>query len=139
MKKSKAEIQVDLRLASPPDDEFMRLLDEVGDEDVVAGPALGDEVRSYSADEVETIVLNGAVGSLLAHARAEADHSMRDVGTETGVTRARIGQIEQSTNIEVATLVRFAAACGYDVNIVLKPVQPGRRAFSTTLHGSAAL
>ena len=136
MAKSKAEIQADVGLRRPPSDRFMELLAKVGDMDVIAGPALDDGDRTYTPNEIEIIVLNGAVGSLLAHARAEAHRSMAEVGELAGVTRARVGQIEQSANIEVTTLVRLAAACGYEVNISLKPLHPGQRTFSTTLQGS---
>ena len=61
---------------------------------------------------------------------------MAEVGELAGVTRARVGQIEQSANIEVTTLVRLAAACGYEVDISLKSLHPGQRTFSTTLQGS---
>jgi hypothetical protein len=54
MKKSKTQIQADLHLATEPDDAFMSLLSEVGDTDVIAGPRLGDDVRSYTGEEIET-------------------------------------------------------------------------------------
>ena len=138
MPKSKAQIQTDVGLSQPPSDRFMELLDRIGDGDVIAGPALDTEDRSYTPREIETIVLNGAVGSLLAHAREEADRSMAEVGDIAGVTRARVGQIEQSANIEVTTLVRLAGACGYEVDIRLTPLHPGKRAFSTTLLAAAS-
>lgn len=137
MPKSKAQIQADVGLSRPPSDRFMELLGRIGDGDVIAGPALDGEDRTYTPSEIETIVLNGAVGSLLAHAREEADRSLAEVGDIAGVTRARVSQIEQSANIEVTTLVRFAAACGYEVDIRLKPLHPGQRAFSTTLQAAA--
>ena len=76
------------------------------------------------------------MGSLLARARDESKRSLSTVGTEAGVSRARVQQIEQSDNIEIATLVRIAAACGYQVGISLEPIQPGIRAFSTVWHGA---
>lgn len=137
MTKSKKDVRASLELDTPPDDAFMALLDAVGDSDVVAGPRRRRTVRAYEPAEIERIVLEGAVGALLAHARGESRRSLSAVGTEAGVTRARVQQIEQSDNIEIATLVRVAAACGYQVGISLEPLHPGMRAFSTVLPGDA--
>ncbi|MHB0963389.1 MAG: hypothetical protein ACYC5V_09305 [Gemmatimonadaceae bacterium] len=136
MTKSKKDVRAALELDSAPDDAFMALLDTVGDADVVAGPHRSRTVRAYEPEEIEKIVLEGAVGSLLAHARGESRRSLSAVGTEAGVSRARVQQIEQSDNIEIATLVRVAAACGYQVGISLEPLDPGMRAFSTVLLGA---
>ena len=118
MSKSKEAIQAALGLATVPDDAFVALLTKVGDADLVAGPRRSHAVRAYAPDEIEKIVLEGAVGSLLAHARDESKRSLNTVGTEAGVSRARVQQIEHSDNIEIATL------------------SPGMRAFSTVLRGT---
>jgi DNA-binding phage protein len=136
MTKSKKDVKAALELDTLPDDAFMALLDKVGDADVVAGPDGNRIFRAYEPEEIETIVLEGAVGSLLAHARGESGRSLSAVGSEAGVTRARVQQIEQRDNIEIATLVRVAAACGYQVGISLEPLHPGMRAFSTVLPGA---
>lgn len=136
MTKSKEDVQAALGLDTLPDDAFMALLAKVGDADVVMAPKPTRTARTYEPDEIEKIVLEGAVGSLLAHARDESKRSLSAVGTVAGVSRARVQQIEQSDNIEIATLVRMAAACGYQVGISLEPLRPGMRAFSTVLQGS---
>lgn len=136
MSKSSKEVQAALGLHAPPDVAFMALLATVGDADVVTGPARAHAIRAYAPEEIEQVVLEGAVGTLLAHARDESRRSLRAVGAEAGVSRARVQQIEQSDNIEIATLVRVAAACGYQVTISLEPISPGMRAFSTVLQGA---
>ena len=68
--------------------------------------------------------------------QGEYERSLSTVGSKAGVSRARVQQIEQSDNIEIATLVRVAAACGYQVGISLEPLSPGMRAFSTVLRGA---
>ena len=136
MTNSKKAVKDALGLDTVPDDAFMALLAKVGDADVVAGPKRSAAFREYEPDEIEKILLEGAVGSLLAHARAESQRSLNAVGTEAGVSRARVQQIEQSDNIEIATLVRVAAACGYQVGISLEPLRPGMRAFTTVLQGA---
>ena len=113
----------------------MALLAKVGDADVVVGPGRTHAVRAYAPDEIERVVLEGAVGALLAHARDECKRTLRSVGAEAGVSRARVQQIEHSENIEIATLVRVAAAC-YQVGISLEPLRPGMRAFTTVLRGA---
>ncbi len=40
MRRTKRQVQKDLKLAHLPDDAFMHLLTEAGDSDIVAGPAL---------------------------------------------------------------------------------------------------
>ena len=136
MSKSKEEVKAALGLDILPDDAFMALLAKVGDADVITGPRRTHAVRTYAPDEIERVVLDGAVGRLLAHARDECQRSLRAVGAEAGVSRARVQQIERSDNIEIATLVRVAAACGYRVGISLEPLSPGMRAFSTVLPGA---
>lgn len=137
MKKSKGQVKKALRLKKAPDGAFMALLEKVGDADVVAGPRQRHRIRAYEPDEIERILLEGAVGTLLAHARDEAGRSLSAVGNDAGVSRARVQQIENADNIENATLVRVAAACGYQVGISLEPLTPGLRAFSTVLQGAA--
>lgn len=136
MNKSKADVKAKLYLKELPDDGFMKLLKEAGDGDIVEGPYLDETSRAYTPDEIEETMVGGVVGSLLAQARSESGRSLAAIGADTGVTRARIQQIERSENIEVATLVRFAAACGYQVRISLRPLAPDKRAFSAVLHGA---
>lgn len=135
---SKSQVQAALKLNKRPDDDFMRLLAEAGDEDVVSGPPLGAAARAYTPENIREAVIDGAVGTLLAKARSESGHSLSDIGAEAGVSRARIQQIEQSENIEVATLVRIAAACGYRVRISLQPTSSKKRALSAVLSGGEA-
>jgi hypothetical protein len=134
-RKSKARAQANLQLNELPDDDFMRLLAEAGDEDVVSGPALGAAARVYTPEAIAEEVIQGTIGTLLARARSESGRSLGDIGAEVGVTRARIQQIEHSENIEVATLVRIAAACGYQVGISLRPLSPEKRVFSAVFGG----
>lgn len=133
MTQSKQQVQANLNLATEPSDELMQLLAELGDGDVVEGPLAATEGKTYTPDEIEEIVINGTVGDLLAHARDEAHATMAAIGQFAGVTRARVQQLENSSNVEVATLVRFAAACGYEVKLTLQPVQKERRQLSATL------
>lgn len=129
------QVRTDLGLAERPSDELLALLAAVGDEDVVSSPAIAQPSREYTPAEIAEIVyITGSVGDLLAHARAEAEVTLAAVGEAAGVTRARVQQLERSENVELATLVRIAGACGYRVNITLEPVaKEARRALSTSL------
>jgi len=134
MRRTKKQVQADLRLAHLPDDEFMRLLAEAGDGDVVEGPSI-EGARVHTPEEISQAVVDGSVGSLLAEARNQAGRSLADIGHKGGVSRARIQQIEKSENIEVATLVRFASACGYEVAITLRPMDAKQRQLTAVLAG----
>ncbi len=134
MRRTKRQVQKNLKLAHLPDDAFMHLLTEAGDSDIVGGPSL-EGARVYSPEEISQAVVDGSVGNLLAEARNEAGRSLADIGHRGGVSRARIQQIERSENIEVATLVRFASACGYDVAITLRPIDAKKRQLTTVLAG----
>lgn len=92
----KAEVQAALQLDSEPTDEFMALLAELVDGDVGTAPTAPLSTRSYTPGEIVEIVINGTTGDLLC--RARGDRTLASVGEEAGVTRARIQQLEHSTN-----------------------------------------
>jgi hypothetical protein len=132
----KAEVRTALQLDSEPTDEFMTLLAELGDSDVASGPVVPVPTRSYTPDEIEDVVINGTTGELLA--RARGGRTLASIGEKVGVTRARIQQLERSTNIEIATFVRVAKACGYEVSVHLRPLHSDLSPLSAVLGGSDA-
>jgi DNA-binding phage protein len=132
----KAEVRAALQLDSEPTDEFMTLLAELGDGDVASGPVVPVPTRSYTPDEIEEVVINGTTGELLA--RARGGRTLASIGEKVGVTRARIQQLERSTNIEIATFVRVAKACGYEVSVHLRPQHSDLPPLSAVLGGSDA-
>jgi len=119
----KAEVQAALQFDSEPTDEFMALLAELGDADVATGPSAPTITRNYAPSEIDEIVINGTTGELLTLARG--GRTLSSIGEEVGVTRARIQQLERSANIEIATFVRVAEACGYQVSLNLRPLRAG--------------
>jgi len=86
-----------------------------------------------TVDELLEICISGSVGRLLARAREQEGKALEAVGAAAGVTRARIQQIENSTNLELATLVKVASALDYRVGIRLEPVDRTRAALVTEL------
>jgi len=138
MRKTRQQVRDDLGLDDLPDDEFMQILAAAGEGPIVPGPrsdpAEGHTPRQIAA-ELSDAIVDTTVGSLLARARAQAGLSLREVGTQAGVTRGRIQQLETSENIELATLVRVADALGYDVQITLVPERSGQPPLSADLSG----
>jgi DNA-binding phage protein len=126
-------------LAEPPDDEFMALLSQLGEGEVITNvdpvPDAGYTAQAIAEELAEALVAD-SVGELIAKARKETGRSLRDVGAAVGVSHGRVRELEQSTNVEVATLVRVAGALGYRVRIVLEPSEesrPGSRRLTADL------
>lgn len=137
-KRTKRQVQTDLGLRKPPGKKLMALIAEAGDGDHVDGPIPGPESRSYTPRDVENAVVAATVGELLTRMRHDARQSLREAARAAEVSAARIQQIEHSENIEVATLVRLAAAAGYRVSITLEPVRRGKRPISAVLAATTA-
>jgi DNA-binding phage protein len=139
MGKTKEEVQRAFGLAEPPDDEFMALVSQLGEGEVVTDvdpvSGAGSTVQEL-ADELAEALVADTVGELIAKARKETGRSLRDVGAAAGVSHGRVRELEQSSNVEIATLVRLAEALGYGVKIVLEPnekSQPGVRRLTADL------
>lgn len=134
--KTKEQIRDALRLDQLPDDEFMQLLAEAGDDPVVRGPHVTAE--AYTPDQIvgefTSAIIATTVGSLLSQAREATELSLREVAKRAGVTHARIQQLESSENIETATLLRVAEAMGYHVRLTLVPEREGLKPLSADLH-----
>ncbi len=94
------------------------------------------QLDSEPTDEIEDVVINAMTGELLA--RARGGRTLASIGEKVGVTRARIQQLERSTNIEIATFVRVAKACGYEVSVHLRPLRPGLPTISAVLGAPGA-
>jgi DNA-binding phage protein len=89
------------------------------------------QLDSEPDDEIEDVVINATTGELLA--RARGGRTLASIGEKVGVTRARIQQLERSTNIEIATFVRVAKACGYEVSVHLRPLHSDLSPLSAVL------
>lgn len=138
--KTKGQVQAELNLDALPDDELMGLLAELaqlGGGSVPSGPDAAQMAQAYTPAEVtqelETAVVGESIGGLLARARAEAGLSLGAVGADIGVSRARIGQLEKSDNLEIATLERVARTLGYQVTVSLDPLHPNTASKSLRL------
>jgi hypothetical protein len=134
--RTRQQVQADLGLQEPPSDRLLSLIAQAGDGEFVEGPLPSPDARSYTPAEIEGIVVTATVGELMLRMRQEAGKSLRAAARAADVSAARIQQIERSENIEVATLVRLAAAAGYEVSITLNPVSPDKRPLSTVLAGA---
>jgi Helix-turn-helix domain len=134
--RTRQQVQADLGLPELPSDRLMSLIAQAGDGEFVEGPLPGAGARSYTPGDIEGVVVTATVGELMLQMRREAGKSLRAAARDADVSAARIQQIERSENIEVATLVRLAAAAGYEVNITLTPVSPDKRPLSAVLAGA---
>ncbi|WP_420130269.1 helix-turn-helix domain-containing protein [Longimicrobium sp.] len=134
--RTRQQVQADLGLQEPPSDRLMSLIAQAGDGEFVEGPLPGSHARSYTPRDIEDVIVTATVGELMLRMRQEAGNSLRAAARDADVSAARIQQIERSENIEVATLVRLAAAAGYEVSITLNPVAEGKRPLSAVLAGA---
>lgn len=71
-------------------------------------------------------VQRATAGAPLSKAKEQAGRSLAEIGKMTGMTKLRVAQILESENIEVGTMVRVAAAMGYQLVISLHPVSRKR-------------
>jgi hypothetical protein len=108
-----------------------------GNRDIVEGPPPGPRSRAWTPRDIEDAVVSATVGELLSRMRAESGQSLRQAGRVAEISGARVQQLERSENVEIATLVRLAAAAGYTVSITLQPLRSGLRPLRATLAGGA--
>lgn len=137
MARTKQEVREMLGLDEDPSDELMQLLAETGDESrpargprpAVARATFADLTAGLDEGRTERAEARMAkkVGELFAMAREEAGLSLQGAGNAIGVSKARTQQLEQSTNTQISTLHRYAAALGYDLIIGLQPTVAGRK------------
>ncbi len=96
-----AQIQTDLREFSNTPDEIREILDQQ--------------------------IITKSLGGLLRQARENRKLSTRAMAARIGITQPRVVAVEKAqTQLEIETLVRFAAAAHYRVAVQLIPVgEPG--------------
>ncbi len=117
----KQQVQDEQHLDELPDDEFMAMLAEANT--LALTPRVEtDSDEGTTPNAIRRMIDSASLGALLSRAEAAANCSHAEVGRLLGVTRQRVGEILDSDNMKVDTLVRFAAACGYDTEIVLRPI-----------------
>lgn len=133
--RTKEEVRAALNLDHTPDDEFMRLLEDVGDEPIVRGPKVAGEgyTPERITDELTEAIVALTVGGLLSEARRASNLSLRDVAQAAGVSRARVHELESSENVETASILRIAGAMGYHVRLTLVPDREGLKPLSADL------
>jgi ribosome-binding protein aMBF1 (putative translation factor) len=78
-------------------------------------------------DLLDSQILAKNLGDLLRQAREKRNLSTRDMAARVGVSQPRVVAVEKAqTQLEIQTLVRFAAAAQYRVAVQLIPVgEPG--------------
>lgn len=128
----KRQLQRDLNLDSLPDDEFMQLVAEANS--AAAAPrTAGPPARETTPEALEALVQEATAAELLARAKQASGRSYAELGAGLGVSRQRAAEILGSENLEVRTLVRAAAALGYELRVSLHPVDNSGPALSAVL------
>ncbi len=128
----KARVRRDLNLSALPSDEFMRLLAEANAASANPRPA-GDAAKRAASTDLEKVVQAATAAELLRRAKTASKRSYATVAAHLGVTRQRAEQIIKSDNLELETLVRTAAAMGYETRLSLHPVAENGRDLTTIL------
>jgi transcriptional regulator with XRE-family HTH domain len=80
----------------------------------------------------ERAFIIGNVSNLLQKLRTTAGHSQRSLATHAGMGQSEIGGIEKASAArapELATLVRIARVCGYDLTLVATPRASKKESF----------
>lgn len=139
IKRTKQQVYEDLNLDSYPDDRFMELLEELGDDTspVVTDSAQGPFEEWTPAQieaAVQEMVAAKSVGELLAEARKQSSMTMTEVAEKMHVTKGRVNQLEHpEANLEVATVARMAQAMGYKMTIMLEPETSDKKLLQVVL------
>jgi DNA-binding XRE family transcriptional regulator len=77
-------------------------------------------IEGLKAD-LGTAIMEHKVTELLKAARQQSGQSLADAAQGMAVSRGRIQAIEKSENLEIATLLKYVGALGYDVVFTLVP------------------
>lgn len=120
-RKQKEQVKELLNLDKLPDEEFMRLLDAANAAAESPQPA-GPTAKRMTPSELESITQAATASELLRRAKKASRRTFAQVGEQLGVSRQRAAEIVRSDNMELDTLVRTAAAMGYELRVVLHPV-----------------
>lgn len=89
--------------------------------------------QSSLGDDIERALIVATIGEALKTVRQQAGVSGAAAGEAIGVNRQRVSQLERlnTTNVELATLVKYLHALGYDLSLTLKPRSGGREIVTT--------
>ncbi len=82
---------------------------------------------------VESAYLEATIGELLETARKSRSKGKRALAKQLGTNHARVAKIEQSSNIELKSLMQAAKALEYQVRVTLEPINGQGEAISATL------
>ncbi len=137
-KKSPKTWQKQLGLDSQPDQELVSMLEQLRDDTPKPKVKSAKPKEGITLNDLETLVQGAviahSVGDLLAKARRSKGLTLSHVGKRLGLSKGRIGQLEQpEANLEIQTLVRQADVLGFNVVVTLKPKGKGKDVFSSEL------
>ena len=134
----------ELNLDAQPSDKLAALLlsdvDEIAvDEDVRAGldaSGLLEDLDERALQDVEDRAkVVAGIGALVREARHQSDVGLRELARRLDVSPSRVAAVEKKVDadLEVQTLLRYAAQLGFDLEITLRPHDPARAPVTTIL------
>ena len=134
---AKLQVKESLQLGTLPDDELMKLIAQANTAAQSPRPS-GIAAPGITPDDIVSCVEIATAGALLALAEKAAGHSHSDLGRALGVSRQRVKEIMESGNLEIETMARVAAACGYELSISLRPANPDRPVLGAVISAARA-
>lgn len=134
---SAKQLKKSLNLDGEPTPALLALA-QLPDGPVAAGKQAKRLTVSTTPRDLETFVkeaiISHSIGGILAKARQENNYSLSEVAKRVKATRGRVAQVEHpSANLEINTLVRYAEALGYRVNITLEPTSKDKSVLKAVL------
>ena len=122
MSKTAEEWQETLGLDWMPDEAEVADLNAVEGLEFSGGQLADSAFTVMTPPEIRAAVTVDSVGELFQRLRNDAAHSVRSLAEQTGMSAARVSQIEQpSANLTIKTVAEMADRLGYDAALVLRP------------------
>ena len=114
-----------------PNKDLLKLMKQAERKASLGKPPTGMLSESMNIDQLEDTlkeaVVVKTVGEMIAAARAQRELSARQVAESIKVSHPRVLAVEKTElDIEVKTLVHYAEALGYDVQLSFKPKEGGQ-------------
>ena len=114
-----------------PSENLLALMEQPERKAVLGKPPAGMLSDPISPNQLERTFQEAlavkTVGEMIATARAQRQMSARQVAERVNVSHPRVLAVEKSgVDIEIKTLVNYAKALGYDVQLSLKPREGGQ-------------
>ena len=114
-----------------PNEDLLTLMEQPERKAVLGQPPASMLSAPMNPDQLghafQEVLAVKTVGKMIAAARAQRQMSARQVAERVNASHPRVLAVEKSgIDIEIRTLVNYAEALGYDVQLSLKPRDGGQ-------------